>query len=157
MEIRRANLNDYSQLCGLFEEVDELHRQAMPEVFKRPSGPARSRSYLNRLLADKNAALLVAEEKGELLGLLHIFVQEVKDIPLLKPRKLVFVENLVVKKGFRKKGIGKKLMQEGVNWTLSQGASLIELNVWEFNQEARKFYQKLDFETLSRKLWKKVA
>jgi ribosomal protein S18 acetylase RimI-like enzyme len=37
-------------------------------------------------------------------------------------------------------------------WAMAQGATTIELNVYEFNQTALGFYQRLGYEALSRKM-----
>ncbi|HUV71918.1 MAG TPA: GNAT family N-acetyltransferase [Clostridia bacterium] len=157
MEIRKAITEDYAQLCLLFKEVDEIHRRALPDVFRKVKGPARPKAYFEKIFTDENTVIFVAEEKGDLLGLVHIFIQEVRSVPILRPRKLAVIDNLVVKKEFRKKGIGKQLMKEAEAWAKNKKASLIELNVWEFNQKARTFYQKIGFETISRKMWKQLA
>jgi ribosomal protein S18 acetylase RimI-like enzyme len=40
------------------------------------------------------------------------------------------------------------------DWALTKGASSIELNVYEFNETAISFYEKLGYQTLSRKMSK---
>jgi diamine N-acetyltransferase len=39
-------------------------------------------------------------------------------------------------------------------WAIAKGATAIELNVYEFNKTAISFYQRLGYETLSRKMSK---
>jgi hypothetical protein len=34
--VRRLELTDFDQFSELFEEVDRLHREALPEYFKKP-------------------------------------------------------------------------------------------------------------------------
>jgi len=46
MNIRPATIDDDEQLCGLFDEVDRLHREALPNVFRKPDGPTRSRERI---------------------------------------------------------------------------------------------------------------
>lgn len=41
-------------------------------------------------------------------------------------------------------------------WAVSKCASSIELNVYEFNQEAISFYEGLGYKTLSRKMNKLI-
>jgi diamine N-acetyltransferase len=47
-------------------------------------------------------------------------------------------------------------MDEMHAWAVAQGAASIELNVYEFNQNAIRFYQNLGFQTFSRKMRKKL-
>ena len=48
--IREATMNDYQDLCEIFEEVDAIHRAALPEIYRKPDGPARSREYIQELI-----------------------------------------------------------------------------------------------------------
>jgi ribosomal protein S18 acetylase RimI-like enzyme len=66
----------------------------------------------------------------------------------------VVVDTLVVKEGFRQQGIGQKLMDKVHQWAISRGANEVELNVYEFNQEAMAFYRQLGYETISQKMSK---
>ena len=50
------------------------------------------------------------------------------------------------------KGYGKLLMQEVKQIAKQKGISRIELNVWTFNEDAVKFYEKLGFETYRKHL-----
>ncbi|OQA95517.1 MAG: Acetyltransferase (GNAT) family protein [Chloroflexi bacterium ADurb.Bin222] len=49
------------------------------------------------------------------------------------------------------------LMGTVYEWALTKGASSIELNVYEFNKAAIAFYEKLGYETLSRKMSKALV
>lgn len=154
INIRRAKNSDSRELGELFEEADILHRRALPQVFQKPQDAKWYEKYLEKIFSDKNAALLVAEEEGELVGLVLVWVRQSANIPILVPRKFAVMENLVVKKEFRKKGIGRQLVEAAEEWIKKEGANLIELNVWEFNQGARDFYEKLGYQTVSRKMQK---
>jgi len=37
--IREAAADDYEVLCELFDEVDALHRDNLPQIFQKPTGP----------------------------------------------------------------------------------------------------------------------
>jgi len=47
-------------------------------------------------------------------------------------------------------------MEEAHQWVLGKGATQIELIVWEFNEGAIAFYEKLGYETAYRKMWKSL-
>lgn len=48
-------------------------------------------------------------------------------------------------------------MEKAHEWAVAEGAESIELNVWEFNQEAAEFYKTLGYETASRKMNKRLG
>ncbi len=152
--IRRATAQDYAGLCEIIEEVDALHRDHLPHIFQKPRGPARELEYVLGLLTDRDHGLFVAEVKGRLAGFVHLVIRESHPIPLLVPRRLALVDNLAVKTEFRRSGIGQALMQQAEAWAAAQAATEIDLNVYEFNETALAFYQRLGYETYSRRMTK---
>jgi hypothetical protein len=50
--IREAAADNYEVLCVLFDEVDALHRDNLPLIFKVPTGPVWEQEYYRRLLTD---------------------------------------------------------------------------------------------------------
>ena len=150
MIIREASAADCGALGELLGEADSLHRENLPGRFKRPEGPVRAREYLLSLMADPDVALFLAVEGERLIGVVHVLIRETRDIPILVSRRYGFVENLVVREGLRRKGIGSALMERAHEWAKSRGATEIELNVYEFNQSAIGLYRKLGYGTISR-------
>lgn len=154
--IREATLLDYENLCELFDEADKLHRDHLSERLQEPKGPARDKGFILDLLADQSVGLFVVESDGKLLGLVQAAVKVAPPMSIFVPRCYVIVDTLVVKEDFRQQGIGQKLMDKVHHWAISKGASDVELNVYEFNKEANAFYQKLGYETISRKMSKSL-
>ncbi len=152
ISVRKATADDYDSLCELFDEMDALHRDHLPRIFQLPGGPAREKDYYLGLIADENAALLVAQAGGEAVGLVHAVVREPPAIPIFVPRRYAIVDEIVVKSGFQNRGIGRRLMDEIQAWAVAKGATSIELNVYEFNATAVSFYESLGYQTLSRKM-----
>jgi ribosomal protein S18 acetylase RimI-like enzyme len=154
LTIRPANAQDYDDLCEIIAEVDEMHRQRCPQIFQRPPGPARERAYIEGLLADEDHGLFVAEVDGRVAGFLHVMAHDTPPIPILVPRRLVVVDNLVVRRDLRRAGIGRALMERAEQWAGQQGAAEIDLTVFEFNAGAIAFYRSLGYETRTRRMSK---
>jgi shikimate dehydrogenase len=157
VKIRKATVMDYNDLCELFEEVDALHRDHHPGIFKKPEGPGRELAYYSSLLADEMIGFFVAELDGELAGFVNGMLKDTPAIPLLVPRRYAVVDTICVRTGIQGQGIGHTLMDTLQGWAISNGAESIELHVYEFNLTAITFYQGLGFETLSRKMSKMLA
>ncbi|MBC8444658.1 MAG: GNAT family N-acetyltransferase [Chloroflexi bacterium] len=146
--IRLATPEDYDELCRVLEEGDAHHRQALPHIYRRPAGPARSRDYVLGIIHSKEAALFLAEVDGQdkpVIGAVHIATRETPDIALLVPRRYAVVENLIVSRAHRRSGIGRALMAQAHQWALTRGVTEVELTVWEFNAEAIAFYGELGY------------
>lgn len=157
LTIRAATADDYDALCELFDEIDALHRDHLPRIFQQPGGAARERDYYLGLVADQNVALLVAEADGRLVGFVHAMLKDSPALPILVPRRYAIVDAVVVSSALHGHGIGGSLMGEVQVWALANGASSIELNVYEFNQIAISFYEGLGYHTLSRKMSKELG
>jgi ribosomal protein S18 acetylase RimI-like enzyme len=157
VKVRRATNGDYSAVCEMFDELDAMHRDNLPHVFQKPGGVAREQGYYLGLIADENVGFFVASSDGELVGFVHAFVKDTPAIPVLVRRRYVVVDAVVVRSGLQNQGIGSILMDKAQEWALAKGATAIELNVYEFNEAAIAFYERLGYCTLSRKMRKELS
>ena len=156
ISVRKATTDDYNSLCELFDEIDALHRDKLPHIFQKPSGAAREQDYYSGLIVDENVALWVAEVGEKLVGFVHAIVRDTPAMPVFVPRRYAIVDSVVVKSGFQNHGIGKILMDKMQEWAIAKGATSIELNVYEFNETAITFYERLGYQTFSRKMSKEI-
>lgn len=157
MIYRRATTEDYDHLCELFDELDALHRHNLPHLFQKPGGAALERDYFLAMIDDEDVALFVAELGKELVGFVHAMLRHAPDMLVFVPRRYAVVDSIVVKSGFQNRGVGTKLMDTMQKWAIEQGATSIELNVYEFNETAISFYEGLGYRTLSRKMSKELG
>ena len=154
--IRSAVEADYGKVCRLLEEVDRLHLQRLPAIYRRSDGPVREWEYFAGLLEDENVGLFLAELAGELVGFIHVLVAQARELPILVPRRFAVIDNLVVTEPARRQGIGGLLIEEAENWAREQGFTTIELTVYEFNQGAMTLYEKTGYSTLFRRMIKSL-
>jgi ribosomal protein S18 acetylase RimI-like enzyme len=155
--VREAMPSDYDGLCEVFAEVDALHRDGAPSVFRKPDGPVRSWGHILKILTDENAALFVAQSGDRIVGLVVILLREASDIPILVPRRYAHVESLAVREGYRHLGIGRALMERAHEWAQDSGVTEVQLSVWEFNQEAIAFYERLGYRAFMRRMWRRLT
>jgi ribosomal protein S18 acetylase RimI-like enzyme len=156
MSIRQATMNDYSAVCAVYDEIDTLHRDQLPQLFRKPHGPARELDYFSELISNEDVGFFVAQVDGEIVGFGHVVMVTNPEFPILVPREYAVVDCIAIKAGYQHHGIGKMLMSEMQEWAAAKGASAIELNVYEFNQSAIAFYEGLGYQTYSRKMGKNL-
>ena len=143
--VRPATLGDYAALCALFEELDEFHRRARPDFFRPFEGPARSWEQVGRWLAGPDSTVLVAEDESEVIGLCLLLPRSPAPFAGAVPRKVVVIDNLVVRAECRDRRIGERLVAASMDWARGQGATHVELGVHAVNRHARRFYERLGF------------
>ena len=97
IRVRLASLRDYEEMCGLFDELDELHRQARPDMFQPFPPPARTREQVAQWLAQPDSTVLVAQSEEGVVGLAVLLTRTPSGFAGAVPRKVVEVDNLVVR------------------------------------------------------------
>jgi len=151
--IRRARFDDYAQACRLNDALDELHRDRLPWMFKTPDRPPRSEAYFSDLLNREDSAVFVADA-GHVVGIAFGLLRLAPEFPVFRQQRWGVLDGLVVDPTWRRRGIGKRLTHAVEEWALESGAPWIELNLYDFNTEARRFYEALGYLPFSTKLRK---
>lgn len=161
--IRKADLGDLESLLPVYEEGDRFHREALPHIFKKPEDTPHIKEYLASLIANPMARVFLAvrtentaSQANHIIGLLIALIRQTPELAIFVPRRYVMIDNLIVASEFRRQGAGEALMEAAEEWACTEGAREIELNVWEFNQNAILFYDHLGYETGARRMFKKL-
>lgn len=139
--IRKIVEEDYEELRKLVYQVHELHYSNRPDIYI--DGNPLPLEYFNGILNDTTAFNYVYVEDNKILGLLMATKKNNRAIPISKKRTIYFIEDIVVDKNSRRKGIGKKLYYFLKEQASKEKIDAIELNVWAFNESAIKFYESL--------------
>jgi diamine N-acetyltransferase len=151
--IRKARITDFQQMIGIYIELDEIHRLEYPELFIEPEGEARPLDYIQKQIDDEDKFLVVAEIANHIIGFAECVVMESSTFPVIKKRKWVELNSLVVLKAYQGKGIGKRLLDRIVKWSSEKGIYRIELKVFTFNSSAKEFYTKEGFFDLYNRMY----
>lgn len=145
LTIRPATLADYAGLCALFAELDAYHRAHRPDMFRAAEGPARSEARVAELIAGPGSTLLVACDGDLLVGLATVIERPLSSNPLHHPRRIVEIDNIVVREDRRGSGIGRQLIEAAMAWGRGRGAELVEIAVHAFNTPAIRAYEQAGF------------
>lgn len=96
----------------------------------------------------------MAERQGTLVGIIQCFLRTTPPIPFVIPRRFASIEDLVVSEQAQHQGVGQALTERVQQWAREQGATEIELDVWEFPTSAQPFYEKLGYQVTKRRMRK---
>ena len=141
VRIRLATLEDYAGFVVVAGETHEHHVAAVPGIF-RSVEVAVPREYFAQLVTGDDSDVIVAEVSDKIVGyavLLHRHAAR----EMLIPRLYAFIENFGVAAAYRREGIGRQLIAACVARAKERGATSLELDCWEANQEAIAFYTSL--------------
>ncbi|HTA93973.1 MAG TPA: GNAT family N-acetyltransferase [Polyangiaceae bacterium] len=155
MVIRRAVRNDLPRIVELFGQVDELHRDALPWLFRKLDEP-RPLEVLESFITDPDRTALVATDLAGSppAGVLFIMIRELSKAPIICPARVAEIDTLVVDRSSRRQGIGRGLVRAALHWAHDVRATRTELGVYEFNEEARIFWESMGFASLFRRMCK---
>ena len=149
VRVRPASGEDHETLCRLLAEVDALHARLRPDFFRAREGGSRPQRELERALAGRHEALFVAEVDGRTVGLVHVKVYDTPDHPLQVQRRRGHVEDIVVQREYRRRGVGRAMMEAAAAWCERAGAEQLLLTVWDGNASAEAFYRRMGYRTVS--------
>lgn len=139
--IRKANKNDIGRIIELLHQVDMVHHEIRPDLFK-PYTTKYNEQELEALLDNDSKPIFVYDD-GEVLG--HAFCQitDVKSHKLLQDAKTLYIDDICVDEKARGKHVGKALYEFVRDYAKSIGCYNMTLNVWEGNAPALSFYKNM--------------
>ena len=99
-------------------------------------------------IKNQNIKYFVAKENGNIVASCYICI-----IPNLTRggKSIGFIENVITDIKYRKKGIGKKIMENAINYGKEQDCYKIILQSGKERTDAHKFYESMGFDGESKK------
>ena len=145
--IRRAEKKDMERLDALLFQVQELHAEGRPDIFKTGAKKYTDRELL-AIINDDTTPIFVYEVDGVIAGYAFCIYQETTENGQLHHRKVLYIDDLCVDAEFRRRGIGAKLYRYVLDVAKENGCDSVTLNVWSLNDSALRFYRSMGMEPL---------
>lgn len=155
MDMRITRTTDYELLARLNKHIHELHVSLYPEYFVAYNFEAIRESF-KQWVTNENFVYLVLEDMGEPLGYACVEIKEYPEDAQTKERKSVFVHDISIVEGQKRRGYGSHLISHIYDIARSKGIDLIELSFWAKNEHARNFYNKHGFVNYRQIAYKKL-
>lgn len=143
--IRFASKKDTPELIRLAQAMADYHHQLDPAHYRKASEYEQLEEYPKEWMADKNSAMIVAEENGKIDGYCVAAVENAKDFMTPAIKKIGVIHGVFVEGPSRKKGVGRALVAHAVEWLKKKDAGHIELTVDANNRESYAAWKKLGF------------
>lgn len=154
ISIRHGTAGDYPRAAAVIAATFAFHRRAAPEFFAETDAPPPSCAAIEDLLRDGDGMWLLAWDGEVVVGFVTIRLRSGPYEPSQTPETRAIVDSLGILPAYRRRGIGRRLMDAAERWAREQGAARAVLNVWEFNIGALALYEDLGYAAYSRNLWK---
>ena len=142
LTIRQATHQDIPDLNRLLYQVQQVHHEARPDLFK-----AGAKKYtdeeLEQLLNDPQRPIFVAVTNDQIQGYVFLESLEQQESHILHAVKTLYIDDLCVDKQARGQHIGSQLYAFVIDYAKQKGYYHVTLNVWADNQKALGFYEKL--------------
>lgn len=156
--IRRALVADLPALQVLFQQLDDVHAIAEPDVVPVHEQAPRIVADLERTIADDVVfvATLPVGMDGEatVVGFAHVRIIDLGQLFMFP--SVPEVENLAVLEGARGRGIGGSLMRACEAWAEEAGYPELWVTAWTFNEPAAGLYRREGFVPLSTRFRKRI-
>ena len=154
MKIRKAIARDSLLLSSLCVDVQRLHAEHHPEIFKMPYGDDFAVSFFKEILTDTATQVFIAEEKQRAIGYIFCKLFERPEGPFTYANRFLQIEHISVRPEARRNGVGMALMKRAVKLAGKLGATKILLSSWDFNRQAHAFFEQHGFAKIEHRFWR---
>lgn len=143
ISIRRAEEKDIEKTMVLLREVHDLHAKLRPDIFIE-GATKYTPEELRGIFANSDTPVFAAvDEDGELVGYAFCVMKQPPFTTNMKQIKTLYIDDLCVDENCRGQHVGTLLFEFVKQYAREQGCHDVTLNVWEGNDNARRFYEKM--------------
>lgn len=139
--VHLPRLQDYERVSKIMDQVQQLHVEWRPDVYK-PASPLITMDMFEAILKDEN--WYVAEADGVVVGVLELMKRHVES-PAQVMKDVLFISTMAVDEKYRGKGIGHLFFEKVKRLKQEKGYDTIELQVNAKNRLAYEMYRKYGF------------
>ena len=141
LKVRRAVQSDIPAILGLLLQVDMVHHNGRPDLFKGPA-TKYDETELKRIIADDSTPVFIcADERGIPIGHAFCVHKQVTDDNVLTDVKTLYIDDICVDEAHRGMHVGRALYEHVLGYARDNGFYNITLNVWSCNPSAVRFYE----------------
>ena len=142
MEIRFAEVRDIPGMIKLLQQVGDVHHRIRPDIF-RAGAQKYGETALKAILADKSKPIFVATDGETVAGYCFCVLKDYRGSGVQTDRVEIYIDDLCVDENRRGGGVATALYRHVTDYARQIGAREITLSVWEGNDNAMRFYEKM--------------
>ena len=139
--IRPAVPQDLAAVNSLLQQVLSVHHEGRPDLF-HAIGKKYTDEELLAIFAHPETPVFVYEADGKVLGYAFCALEH-KGSGSLRELTTLYIDDICTAPEAARRGVGAALFEEAKRIGRDNGCVRVDLNVWEFNKAAIKFYEKM--------------
>jgi ribosomal protein S18 acetylase RimI-like enzyme len=151
--IRRATVADAQELWILNRDVQDLHAAAVPTLFKAPGPQTFPSAHAAELLNIAANLVWLAYVADQAAGYAYAAERSRPETSSTHPFRTMYLHHLSVRPRYRRQGVGLTLLQAVRSEAAARGIHRLELDVWSFNDGAKRFFGRHGFEIFNERFW----
>ena len=142
IHVRPAVPSDIPAIMDLLVQVNMVHHNGRPDLFKGPTTKYTEAELEQILQNDDTPVFVCVDDDDRVLG--HGFcVVEHYGGQLMTERTTLYIDDICVDEAARGRRVGAAIYRHIVDYAKSLGCHNVTLNVWTCNPGAMAFYEKL--------------
>ena len=150
--IRAATNADLPSIVELSNLVQSLHADNHPKLIKPPSGGTEFSDWFVEVIESSESIVLVVEQFGIVVGYIYAEVVN-KPASWVNPSiNFLMLHHIGVDTNSQRRGVGKMLMDGIYQEAKNRDISRVELEVWDFNEKANRFFAHYGFKDLRHRM-----
>jgi diamine N-acetyltransferase len=144
----RIGICTIEQVC----ELQEISYETFNETFKAQNSPENMNAYLNKAfnreqleseLSIADSQFLFIYVDNQVAGYMKVNINDAQSEKM--GEESLEIERVYIKKAFQKHGLGKVMLHKAIEMATEHHKTNIWLGVWEKNENAIAFYEKMGF------------
>lgn len=141
--VRRAEIGDIGRVKQLLQQVLKLHAAIRPDIFISGTTKYTDEELQKIFKNDETPVFVAVNEEQTVVGHLFCVLKRQPFCTNMKDFKTLFIDDFCVDESCRGQHVGKTLYDFALQYAREQGCYDVTLNVWEGNDSARAFYEKM--------------
>jgi RimJ/RimL family protein N-acetyltransferase len=142
--VRVAEPSDSRKLAALYRESAAYHAEFEPDFYTAPDPGAVATTFAE-WIASPDRRVFVAVVEDRLIGFVEVHLVRPSGRPSMVRPYLAAKLGIAVTAGYRRRGIGTRLMRTAEAWARSQGAEGLVLDCHAANSAAIRLYEKVGY------------
>lgn len=140
--IRSAQPKDVRRILELLVQVDMVHHNGRPDLFKGPATKYTEAELLEILQDERTPVFVSVDEADAVEGYAFCILKQLQEDHILTDIKTLYIDDLCVDEKLRGNHIGRGLYEYVLEYARKIGCYNVTLNVWTCNADAMCFYEK---------------